>query len=144
MSCGVGRRHGSDPALLWLWGRPEAVTLTWPLVWEPPYASNEALKTKKKQQQQQKKTPKIYLKKKKQRFIANKKTKKQKYNKTRKYIKVYKGLKKCIHDGKGPLLTKSSFVNPPKGPITHTVAISHMWPLSTGNRTGSNWDVLEV
>ena len=25
LSCGVGRRHGLDPALLWLWGR-QAVT----------------------------------------------------------------------------------------------------------------------
>ena len=27
MSCGVGRRHGSDPTLLWLWHRPAAVAL---------------------------------------------------------------------------------------------------------------------
>ena len=25
MSCGVGHRHGSDPALLWLWHRLAAV-----------------------------------------------------------------------------------------------------------------------
>ena len=25
VSCGVGRRHGSDLALLWLWHRPEAI-----------------------------------------------------------------------------------------------------------------------
>ena len=24
LSCGVGRRHGSDPVLLWLWRRPAA------------------------------------------------------------------------------------------------------------------------
>ena len=24
MSCGVGHRHGSDPAWLWLWRRPAA------------------------------------------------------------------------------------------------------------------------
>ena len=24
-SCGVGHRHGSDPALLWLWQRPAVV-----------------------------------------------------------------------------------------------------------------------
>ena len=31
MSCGVGRRLGSDPALLWLWCRPAATALIRPL-----------------------------------------------------------------------------------------------------------------
>ena len=44
MSCGVGRRRGSDPALLWLWRRPEATAPIQPLAWEFPYASGEALK----------------------------------------------------------------------------------------------------
>ena len=52
MSCVAGRRHGSDPALLWLWHRPEATAPIRPLVWEPPYAAGAALekgkKTKKK------------------------------------------------------------------------------------------------
>ena len=38
MSCGVGHRHGSDPALLWLWCRPAAVAPIGPLAWEPPDA----------------------------------------------------------------------------------------------------------
>ena len=38
----------SDPLLLWLWCRPEAVALIQPLAWEPPYATGEALKSKKK------------------------------------------------------------------------------------------------
>ena len=38
MSCGVGRRYGSDPALLWLWCRLAAAPPTGPLAWEPPYA----------------------------------------------------------------------------------------------------------
>ena len=38
MSCGVGRRCGSDLALLWLWCRP---------AWEPPYAMGAALKRQK-------------------------------------------------------------------------------------------------
>ena len=42
MSCGVGRRHGSDPALLWLWCRPEATALFRLLAWEPPYAAGAA------------------------------------------------------------------------------------------------------
>ena len=52
VSCGVGRRHGSDPMLLWLWCRPLAIALIRPLTWEPPYATGVAQeiakKTKKK------------------------------------------------------------------------------------------------
>ena len=40
---------GSDPVLLWLWYRPMAVALIQPLVWELPYAADEALKSKNKQ-----------------------------------------------------------------------------------------------
>ena len=44
MSCGVGCRRGSDPALLWLWPerRPVATAPIQPLAWEPPYASGAA------------------------------------------------------------------------------------------------------
>ena len=42
MSCGVGCRHGSDPVLLWLWGRPVATAPIQPLAWEPPYAAGVA------------------------------------------------------------------------------------------------------
>ena len=48
MSYGVGHRHGSDPALLWLWPRPAATVPTGPLAWEPPYAVGVALKDDKK------------------------------------------------------------------------------------------------
>ena len=48
MSCGVGRRRGSDPALLWLWCRLVATALNRPLAWEPPYALGAALKRPKK------------------------------------------------------------------------------------------------
>ena len=48
MSCGGGRRHGSDPALLWLWRRPAAVAPFGPLAWKPPYAMGVALKRQKK------------------------------------------------------------------------------------------------
>ena len=48
MSCGVGRRRGSDPALLWLWRRLAATALIRPLTWEPPYAVGVALKEKAK------------------------------------------------------------------------------------------------
>ena len=48
VSCGVGSRHGSDLALLWLWCRLAALALIRPLAWEPPYAAGAALKRKKK------------------------------------------------------------------------------------------------
>ena len=48
MSCGVGCRLGSDPTLLWLWRRPEAIALIRPLAWKPPYATGVALKRQKK------------------------------------------------------------------------------------------------
>jgi len=38
VSCGVGCRRGSDPALLWLWRRPVATAPIQPLAWESPYA----------------------------------------------------------------------------------------------------------
>ena len=49
MSCGVGRRHGSDLALLWLWCRPVATAPIRPLAWEPPYAMGVALEKTKDQ-----------------------------------------------------------------------------------------------
>ena len=48
MSCGVGRRPGSDPALLWLWHRPVATALIRPLAWEPPCAEGVAQEMEKK------------------------------------------------------------------------------------------------
>ena len=47
MSCGVGRRRGLSPELLWLWCRLAAIVLIGPLAWEPPYATSAALKNKK-------------------------------------------------------------------------------------------------
>ena len=41
MSCGVGRRRGLDPALLWLRRRPAATAPTRPLAWEPPHMPQE-------------------------------------------------------------------------------------------------------
>ena len=43
MSCGVGHKRGSDPALLWLRRRPVATAPIRPLAWEPPYATGAAL-----------------------------------------------------------------------------------------------------
>ena len=49
MSCGVGHRNGSDPALLWLWCKPAAVALIRSLAWEPPCAAGAALKRKREE-----------------------------------------------------------------------------------------------
>ena len=48
MTCGVGRRRGSDPEWLWLWLRPAATAPIGPLAWEPPYVVGVALKRQKK------------------------------------------------------------------------------------------------
>ena len=45
---GVGHRHGSDPALLWLWCRPAASAVIHLLAWELPYAEGVSLKRRKK------------------------------------------------------------------------------------------------
>ena len=50
MGCGVGRRCGSNLALLWLWCRLAETALVRPLVWEPPYAMGVALKGQKTKQ----------------------------------------------------------------------------------------------
>ena len=48
----VGHRHGSDLALLWLWGGLAAVAPIRSLVWEPPYASGVAQKAKTKKKKE--------------------------------------------------------------------------------------------
>ena len=61
MSCGVVRRCGLDPKLLWLQHRPAAVALIRPPAWEPPHTMGAALKgqkTKKIQKNQNKQTKK--------------------------------------------------------------------------------------
>ena len=50
VGCGVGRRHGSDPSLLWLWRRLAATAPIRPLAWEPPCAAGAALKRQKQKQ----------------------------------------------------------------------------------------------
>ena len=47
----MGRRRGSDPALLWLWRRRAAAALSQRLVWEPPYVVGVALKSKRKKKE---------------------------------------------------------------------------------------------
>ena len=48
MSSGVGRRHGLDPTLLWLWCKPAITALIRPLAWKPPYAEEAALEKAKR------------------------------------------------------------------------------------------------
>ena len=55
MSCGVSRRHGFDPVLLWLWCRPAATALIRPLAREPPYAGGVAQEKAKRQKKKKKK-----------------------------------------------------------------------------------------
>ena len=47
MKCGIGRRCGSDLALLWLWLWPAATAPIRPLAWDPPCAVDAALKGQK-------------------------------------------------------------------------------------------------
>ena len=51
MSRGVGHRHGSDPALLWLWRRPAFVALIRLLAWELPYGVHAALKKRERERE---------------------------------------------------------------------------------------------
>ena len=48
VSCGVGRRLGSDPTLPWLWHRPAATAPIRPLTREHPYATGVALEMAKR------------------------------------------------------------------------------------------------
>ena len=51
----LGRRHGLDPLLLWLWRRPEATAPIRPLACVPPCATGVALeKTKQKKKEKEK------------------------------------------------------------------------------------------
>ena len=58
MSCGVGCRHGWDPALLWY--RLVATAPIRPLAWEPPYATGVAQEMAKTANKQTKKTKKLF------------------------------------------------------------------------------------
>ena len=55
MSCGVGRRCGLDPALLWLWRRLVATAPMGPLAWELPYATGATLEKANRQKKEKKK-----------------------------------------------------------------------------------------
>ena len=48
VSCGVGRRRGSDLGLLWLCCRLAATAPIQPLAWEPSHAMGAGFKKKKK------------------------------------------------------------------------------------------------
>jgi len=54
VSCGVGCRCGSDPALLWLWRRLAATAPIGPIALEPPYAVGAAQEMAKRQKDKRK------------------------------------------------------------------------------------------
>ena len=47
MGCSAGHRCGWDLVFLWLWHRPAATAPIGPQAWEPPYATDMALKRQK-------------------------------------------------------------------------------------------------
>jgi len=55
VNCGIGHRRGPDPALLWLWRRPETTAPSQPLAWEPPYAAGAAQQMAKDKKKKKKK-----------------------------------------------------------------------------------------
>ena len=57
MSCGEGRRHGSDPALLWLWPSLAATAPIRSLAWEPPNATERPQKRQKDKNKKTKNKP---------------------------------------------------------------------------------------
>ena len=57
MSCGVGRRRGSDPMLPWLWCRPAAAAPIQPPAWDPPYIAGAALKKQNKNKKKEIENP---------------------------------------------------------------------------------------
>ena len=59
MSCGVGLRRGSDPALLCLWCRPAATAPIRSLAREPPYATGVALEKAKRQKKKKEQKSRI-------------------------------------------------------------------------------------
>ena len=59
MSCGIGRRLGLDPALLWLWHRLASIALIRSLAWEPPYATEAAQEMAKKTEKKKRKEKKM-------------------------------------------------------------------------------------
>ena len=54
MNGGVGCRRGLDLKLLCLWHRPAATAPIGPLAWEPPYATDAALKRQKEKKKEEK------------------------------------------------------------------------------------------
>ena len=48
VSCGVDLGGGPSITLLWLWCSLAIVAPIWPLLWDTPYATGAALKSKKK------------------------------------------------------------------------------------------------
>ena len=74
MSCGVGHRHGLDPASLWLWYRPAVAALIRSLAWELSNATDVAPKKAKKEKKRKEKKRKEKKRKKNLYKVASKKS----------------------------------------------------------------------
>ena len=61
VSCGVGDRHGSDLALMWLCQRLAATGPIQPLAWKSPYATVANLKRPKTKKKKKKRYAYVYL-----------------------------------------------------------------------------------
>ena len=55
ISCGLGHRCSWD-IVLWLWHKPAAAALIWPLVWELPCATSAAIKKEKEKKKKKRGT----------------------------------------------------------------------------------------
>ena len=61
VSCGVGRRCGLDPELLWLRYRPAATAPIQPLAWKITYATGAALQSKKQKRKEKKQQSPLWV-----------------------------------------------------------------------------------
>ena len=97
-----------DPALLWLWSRPEAAALIQSLAWEPPYAVDAALKKKKKRERERKKENLKGNQKKKKKKIISRVLAMRQQTRARKGQKT-KSTSKALRQNNSQTRTPSSF-----------------------------------
>ena len=89
MSCGVGRRQGSEPALLWLWHRLAATAPIGSLAWEPPYATGVALKKTRERERERERRKEKEKKERKERERKERKRTEKKKEKEKKEISFW-------------------------------------------------------
>ena len=122
MTCGVGCRHSSDLASLWLWCRPAATALIRALAWEPSYATGVALKDKKNKTN--KKNPQLFSPLMTMHTSAT----------NTKYVlsgRATKTARQYLPPGRGRKINKEAFYNKHKAPSKLLQFLSeHTWVLS--------------